>query len=90
MKCNLKVFVAEDCPGCNEALNVAARVEQNYSNLIDIEIIDITDAQAVLPEAVFATPTFMLDNRIVSLGNPSPKEVARWVEEVTATQPESQ
>ncbi len=88
MKSDLKVFIIENCPSCNEALNIAARVEQDYSDFINIEVIDITDAQAVVPEAVFATPTFMLNDQIVSLGNPSPKEVAGWVEEVTATQPE--
>jgi hypothetical protein len=41
----------------------------------------MADPQAIVPEAVFATPTYMLNNRIVSLGNPSPAEVARWAAE---------
>ena len=41
------------------------------------------DTQAVVPEAVFATPTFMLNNQIVSLGNPGLEDVAGWVADVT-------
>ena len=87
MKPSLKVFIVENCPGCDEARQIAARVEQDYADLIKIEVINITDAQAIVPEAVFATPTFMLNDRVVSLGNPSPKEVARWVAEITVLQP---
>lgn len=87
MKSVLKVFITENCPGCDEALKIAAYVEQDYPE-ITVEVIDIVDSQAVVPEAVFATPTFMLDDRIVSLGNPSSEQVAQWVDEVTAVQPE--
>lgn len=88
MKPSLKIFITEKCPGCDEALNVAARIEQNYAAVIDVEVINITDAQNIVPEAVFATPTFMLNDRIVSLGNPSPKEIRSWIEDATTLQPE--
>ena len=87
MKSVLKVFITENCPGCDEAHKIAAHVEQDCPE-IEVEIIDILDSQAVVPDAVFATPTFMLNDRIVSLGNPSPEQVARWVEEAAAIQPE--
>ena len=87
MKSVLKIYITENCPGCDEAHRIAAYVEQDCSE-IDVELIDILDSQAVVPDAVFATPTFMLNNRIVSLGNPSLKQVARWIEEATAIQPE--
>lgn len=77
MKSILKIFVRDDCSGCVEAHRIAARVMQDFPHLI-VEIINIGDPQAIVPEAVFATPTYMLNNRIVSLGNPSPAEVARW------------
>ncbi len=83
MKPVLKVFVAEHCPGCNEARTVVTRIERDYPD-ITVEIVDINDSQVVIPEAVFATPTFMLNNRIVSLGNPHPDQIARWVEEAMA------
>lgn len=87
MKPTLKIFVAKNCPGCDEARVIAGRVEKNYPN-INVELIDITSSQAAVPEAVFATPTFMLNNKIVSLGNPSPEQVAHWAEEAAAVQTE--
>jgi hypothetical protein len=81
MKAILKIFVRDDCPGCLEAQQVAVQVEQDFPHLT-VEIVNMTDPQASVPEAVFATPTYMLNDRIVSLGNPSPAEVARWAAEV--------
>jgi thiol-disulfide isomerase/thioredoxin len=80
MKPVLKIFVTEHCPGCREARRIAAEVAQTYPHL-GVEVIDLNAPEAIVPEGVFATPTYMLDNRIVSLGNPSPAEVARWAGE---------
>ena len=79
----LKIYITENCPGCDEARSVAAKVKREYPDFL-VELIDIAGNQAVVPDTIFATPTFMLNNRIVSLGNPSPEQVMQWVEEVTA------
>jgi hypothetical protein len=81
MKPVLKIFVTEHCSGCVEALRIAAEVTHGYPHL-GVEVIDIGAPDVIVPEAVFATPTYMLDNRIVSLGNPSPAEVTQWAREV--------
>ncbi|MCQ3977933.1 MAG: hypothetical protein DPW09_31280 [Anaerolineae bacterium] len=80
MKPVLKIFVTEHCPGCVEALRIAAEVAQNYPHL-GVEVIDLNTPEVIVPEAVFATPTYMLNERIVSLGNPSPAEVVQWARE---------
>jgi thiol-disulfide isomerase/thioredoxin len=80
MKPVLKIFVTEHCPGCVEALRIAAEVARDYPHL-EVEVIDLNAPEVIVPEAVFATPTYMLNERIVSLGNPSPAEVARWAKE---------
>jgi thiol-disulfide isomerase/thioredoxin len=80
MKPVLKIFVTEHCSGCVEALRIAAEVVQNYPHL-RVEVIDLNAPEAIVPEAVFATPTYMLNQRIVCLGNPSPAEVAGWAKE---------
>ena len=90
MKPILKIFMTNSCSGCEEAHAIATRVKQEYADLLMVELIDIMDETAVVPEAVFATPTYMLNDRIVSLGNPSAKEVDSWVEEAqSVVQPES-
>lgn len=80
MKPVLKIFITEHCSGCSEAQRIAAWVTQDYSHL-GVEVIDINAPEVSVPEVVFATPTYMLNNRIVSLGNPSPAEVAQWAKE---------
>jgi thiol-disulfide isomerase/thioredoxin len=80
MKPVLKIFVTEHCSGCVEALRIAAEVARDYPHL-GVEVIDLNAPEVIVPETVFATPTYMLNNRIVSLGNPSPAEVARWARE---------
>jgi hypothetical protein len=87
MNSTLKIFIAENCPGCNDARRIAAQIEQNHPK-ITVALVDITEPRAAVPEAVFATPTYVLNDRIVSLGNPSPEQVAQWLEEATASQPE--
>ena len=78
MKPVLKIFVADYCSGCKEALETAESVRQQYPNVL-VNVIDITNSSQVVPEAVFATPTYMLNNRVVSLGNPAPEDIARWL-----------
>jgi hypothetical protein len=77
MKPVLKIFVSGQCAGCSEALRIAAEVVENHPQL-GVEVIDLNAPDVSVPEVVFATPTYMLNNRIVSLGNPSPAEVAQW------------
>jgi hypothetical protein len=85
MKPVLKVFVAEHCPGCSDALSMTTRIKQDYP-AITVEIIDMGDEQAIVPDAVFATPTFMLNDHVISLGLPYPDEIARLIEEAIAVQ----
>ena len=85
MKPILRVFVIEHCATCDEARSIAIHIEQEYPE-VTVEVVDIGDTEVVVPETVFATPTFMLNNRIVSLGNPYPEEIARVIEEFTVVQ----
>jgi thiol-disulfide isomerase/thioredoxin len=85
MKPVLKIFIAEHCPGCIEARSTATQIERDNPNFI-VQLIDVEDTQANIPEEVFATPTYMLNDRIISLGNPGPAEIARWVAETRQSQ----
>jgi len=78
MELTLRIFVTQDCPNCTETYTIARQIRQVYPDLV-VELVDIADQQVVVPETVFATPTFMLNNRVVSLGNPRLTEVAGWV-----------
>ncbi|NJN97592.1 MAG: hypothetical protein HC875_27700 [Anaerolineales bacterium] len=51
MKSVLKIFVTNHCPGCAEAQVTATRIKQDYPHLA-VELIDLDDPQANIPEAV--------------------------------------
>lgn len=74
----LKIFIAQHCPGCAEALDIAHQIQQNYAHIFTVEVIDLSDEQATVPEGVFATPTYMIGERVVSLGNPSQEQIKAW------------
>jgi hypothetical protein len=78
MKPVLKVYVAEHCPGCGEARDIAQIIKQDYPN-VTVVVIDINQPDEPVPEAVFATPTYLLNGQVVSLGNPAPADVAGWL-----------
>ncbi|MFN3333366.1 MAG: hypothetical protein ACK47M_12725 [Caldilinea sp.] len=42
---------------------------------MNLRVVDLAVPGEVIPEIVFATPTYLLDGRVWSLGNPSPEQV---------------
>jgi hypothetical protein len=67
----LRVFVETGCRNCDWALRLAEEVRERFPEL-DVWVADIADSTSERPEEVFAVPTFLLDGRVVSLGNPRP------------------
>ena len=64
----LQVFVEVGCEMCDRALQLAASVDNAYPRLT-VSIVDVRDDTGH-EEDVFAVPTFMLNGRVLSLGNP--------------------
>ena len=79
METTLKIYVRAQCSGCNEALHIATDIATNYPD-VAIEIIDIAEPDAIVPGNVFATPTYTLNSKIVSLGNPKLEDLALWLQ----------
>lgn len=66
----LRVYVSTNCVVCDRTRQLVAEVcgkRPAYA----IEIIDLDQLDAHKPAFVFGTPTYVLGERIVSLGNPS-------------------
>ena len=78
MKTTLIVYIAEHCPGCTEARNTAIRIKRDYPD-VTVRLIDIANTGEVIPDEIFATPTYVLNNQVVSLGNPGPDDIVRWM-----------
>ena len=70
----IEIYVAEHCMSCDYSYEVAAHIRRNFPQ-VDVRIIDIAGSAEDIPEAVFATPTYLLNGKLWSLGNPSPTQV---------------
>jgi hypothetical protein len=83
----LHIYVAEHCPGSPMARIRAERLHERVPE-IPIAVVDIDTPGAVVPPAVFGTPTYTWNDRIIFLGNPSDHELlerARSLHERAAT-----
>ncbi len=70
----IEIFVANHCPTSQFAQEIANQITQHFPSIC-LRVTNVTDADAVVPEIVFATPTYLLNGRVWSLGNPSWQQV---------------
>ena len=75
----LKVFISKGCLGCKRALELASWARRVKPNL-DVDVVDLSTAPDTGQVAVFAVPTYVYNNRAVCMGNPSQKELQRWLD----------
>ena len=69
----LQVFVKADCEVCSRARRLAEHAAEQFPTL-EVDIIDLNEAQPERDD-VFAVPTFVLEGRVLSLGNPQESEL---------------
>lgn len=77
----LEIFVLPACFGCGIAVEMAERLRAQEMPGIEVRVVDLSTPGVVPPSAVFAVPTYLIDGRVVSLGNP---EEPWLVEKLTA------
>lgn len=70
----LHIFVAEHCPGSPTARRRAAWLREQAPD-IPVAVVDIGAPGVAVPPAVFGTPTYTWNDRIIFLGNPSDQEL---------------
>ncbi len=80
MNTTLKIYVRTGCSGCAEAKVTADHIEKTFPH-VTVEVVDIDNPNSDIPETVFATPTYVLNNRVVSLGNPHISDIETWLSE---------
>jgi hypothetical protein len=73
-KVSVAIYVAGHCYMCDYTYEVAEIIRQEYPQ-VDLQLIDLMDPTQAIPPEVFATPTYLLNGRVWSLGNPSIKDV---------------
>lgn len=71
----LELYISAHCPNCVYAVEIAKFIRAQFPT-VTLRIIDIHQTTEQIPEAVFATPTYLLNGRVWSLGNPSHAQIA--------------
>ena len=66
----LDIYVGPNCFGCDTAHSIAQEVQDLDLPDVHIHVIDLGDPTSVRPASVFAVPTYLLNGRVLSLGNP--------------------
>lgn len=64
----LDIYVGQHCANCQEALAIAAAA-RGIAGVV-VRVVDWDDPRQTVPPRVIAVPTYVLDDQIVSLGNP--------------------
>lgn len=73
----LDIYIADHCENCQEALRLAELARTAPG--VEVRVINLDTTTEAVPARVVATPTYALDGRIVSLGNPRPDELLRML-----------
>lgn len=63
----LQIFVTDDCWSCEESRRVAAETQARFDE-VEVTLLDLQSDER--PSSVFAAPTYLLNGRVISLGNP--------------------
>lgn len=66
----LEIYVAPNCLGCETARDLAGMVRSLGRPDLEVRLLDLSEPRVVRPPTVFAVPTYVLDGRVISLGNP--------------------
>ena len=79
MGSTLDIYVDQACPGCAYAQELAVRVREEIPEL-EVRIFDLARPNIQKPSSVFAVPTYLLDGKTLSLGNPDIRDLVSRIE----------
>jgi hypothetical protein len=72
-KQTLHVYIADDCWSCQETRRIVADVADRFPEIH----VEMRDMDLGKPDDVFAVPTYVLNGRVISLGNPTREELVQ-------------
>jgi hypothetical protein len=85
MKRILEVYVAPGCWGCDIAHGLVEGVRALALPGLQVRLIDLTAPDVVRPPIVTAVPTYVLDGRLLSRGNPDERELVHRLQSASET-----
>ncbi|HXG35385.1 MAG TPA: thioredoxin family protein [Dehalococcoidia bacterium] len=73
-KISLEIYVEQGCFACQRSLQIAEQIQKNFPN-VEVRTVDISHDGGTYSHLVTATPTFVLNGRVFSLGNPDAEDL---------------
>ncbi|NCF64379.1 MAG: hypothetical protein GWP61_00295 [Chloroflexi bacterium] len=74
----LQVYVREDCWTCAESQRIVSEIAPQFPQ-IAVELLDLESTNQ--PENIFAVPTYVLDGRVIFLGNPYREQLRQEIQD---------
>jgi hypothetical protein len=68
----LQIFVTDNCWSCEESRRIAAQTQARFED-IEVTLVELNSDEC--PPGIFATPTYLLNGQVISLGNPRREEL---------------
>lgn len=65
---HLDIYITDQCANCQEALVIAEQAGGIVG--LEVTVVNLDAPGQSVPPRVFATPTYILNGLVVSLGNP--------------------
>lgn len=79
----LEIYVGPDCFGSEIARTMAKDLANVAIPRVEVRLIDLSDPLVERPPTVFASPTYLVNQQLVSLGNPDPGWLRRYLEDLS-------
>src|SRR5215831_14803776 len=65
---HLEIYITDQCTNCREAMLIAEQARSIAG--LEVTVVNLDEPGQRVPPQVFATPTYVLNGLVVSLGNP--------------------
>ena len=65
---HLEIYITDQCTNCQEAVLIAEQASGIAG--LEVTVVNLDAPGQLVPPQVFATPTYVLNGLVVSLGNP--------------------
>ncbi len=65
---HLEIYITDQCTNCREAVLIAEQARSIAG--LEVTVVNLDASGQRVPPQVFATPTYVLNGLVVSLGNP--------------------
>lgn len=71
----LEIYIADHCENCQEALRLATLARDVPG--AEVHVINLDTTTEAIPARIVATPMYLLNGEVVSMGNPYPDDLLR-------------